>query len=308
MICDCHTHIWTSPDQLGRDAESYLRRQSGREKLPADPQTHATAAACVDKTIVLGYRSASLAAEVPNDLIAAHVARHSDTMIGIAGIDPTEDGAVEKADELLGRDEFRGLTISPASQHFHPADSRAIDLYELAERRGAPIFLHQGTHFRSEDRMEYARPLLLDEIAREFPSLTVVVASMGHPWVEECIGLIGKHERVFAGIAGLIHRPWQAYNALVLAHQYNVMDKVLFGSDFPYMRAAEAIESVYRLYEVTQGTNLPSVPREKLRAMVEGNALEQLGIATPEELQRGRDEQDASTVSEAEEDELESRN
>ena len=279
MIVDCHTHIWTRPEQLGRDAAAYLRRQSGRDDLPAGPEAHAAAAACVDKTLVLGYRSVSLAAAVPNDLVAEHVAGHSETMVGIAGIDPTEDGAVGAAEKLLDRDEFRGLTVSPASQHFHPADSRAMKLYELAEQRRAPIFLHQGTHFRSADRMEYARPQLLDEIAREFPALTLVVASMGHPWVEECIALAGKHERVFAGLAGLIHRPWQAYNALVLAHQYNVMDKVLFGSDFPYMTAAEAIESVYRLYEVTQGTNLPSVPREKLRSVVERHALEQLGIA-----------------------------
>ncbi|MGC9453378.1 MAG: amidohydrolase family protein [Phycisphaerae bacterium] len=308
MICDCHTHIWTSPDQLGRDAQKYLRRQSGRENMPADPQTHATAAECVDKTLVLGYRSASLNAGVPNELIARHVAAHSDTMVGVAGIDPLEDGSVETAEELLAKDEFRAITISPASQHFHPADSRAMKLYELADRLKAPIFLHQGTHFRSEDRMEYARPLLLDEIAREFPSLTIVVASMGHPWVEECIALIGKHERVFAGIAGLIHRPWQAYNALVLAHQYNVMDKVLFGSDFPYMRAAEAIESVYRLYEVTQGTNLPSVPREKLRAMVEGNALEQLGIARADEHEPPEESEPAPTAEDVEDDELETPN
>ncbi len=306
MICDCHTHMWTSAEQLGRDAAKYLSRQSGRKHLPAGPEAHAASAACVRKTLVLGYRSTTLNAGVPNELIARHVAAHSDTMIGIAGIDPTAEGAVARADEQLDRDEFRGLTISPASQNFHPADSRAMKLYELAERRGAPIFLHQGTHFRAEDRMEYARPLLLDEIARDYPKLTMVVASAGHPWVEECIGLIGKHERVFAGIAGLLHRPWQAYNALVLAHQYNVMDKVLFGSDFPYMTAAEAIESVYRLYEVTRGTNLPSVPREKLRFMVERNALEALGIARSDELAADEEADDAPAAEEAE-DELQSR-
>ena len=84
---------------------------------------------------------------------------------------------------------------------------------------------------------------------------------------------------MLADIAGLTRRPWQAYNALVLAHQFNVMDKILFGSDFPYFTAAEAIESVYRLHEVTQGTNLPSVPRETLRSMVERDALGALGIA-----------------------------
>jgi len=82
-------------------------------------------------------------------------------------------------------------------------------------------------------------------------------------------------------MAALIRRPWQAYNALVLAHQFNVVDKVLFGSDFPFFTAADAIESVYRLHEVTQGTNLPSVPRETLRSMIERDSLAELGIQPP---------------------------
>ena len=169
------------------------------------------------------------------------------------------------------------MNVQPATMH--PADSRALDLYDLAARRGAPILIQQGTHFPEKGRMEYARPLLWDEIAREYPNLTLVISGLGHPWVEEAIALVGKHPRVFADIAGLIRRPWQAYNALVLAHQFNVMDKVLFGSDFPFSTATEAIESVYRLHEVTQGTNLPAVPRETLRSMVERDALSLLGIA-----------------------------
>ena len=192
-------------------------------------------------------------------------------------------GAAETAEAMLERKEFRGLTVSPAMQAFHPADSRAMALYDLADGRGAPVFIHQGTHLPARGRMEYARPFLLDEIAREFPNLTMVISSLGHPWVEEAIALLGKHPRVFADVAGLIRRPWQAYNALVLAHQFNVMDKVLFGSDFPYYTAAEAIEAVYRLHEVIQGTNLPSVPRETLRGMIERDALTALGIALPGE-------------------------
>jgi len=283
MIIDVHTHVWASPDQLGHDARAHIRRQSGRQELPAGPSDHALAAECVDKTLVLAYRSAYLGAEVPNDFIAEYVSRHSDTMIGIAAVDPAENGALDAAARLLDRSEFRGLTISPADQNFHPADSRAMRIYELAARRAVPVFIHQGTHFPARGRMEFARPLLLDEIAREYPELTLVVCSLGHPWIEECIALVGKHPRVFADVAALVRRPWQAYNALVLAHQFNVMEKVLFGSDFPYFTAAEAIESVYRLHEVTQGTNLPSVPREMLRSMIERNALGALGIARPGE-------------------------
>ena len=293
MIIDCHTHIWTSIDQLGRDARAYIKRQSGHDELAASPSDHAQAAECVDKTLVLGYRSAYLGADVPNDLIAEYVSRHNQGTIGIAGIDPTERGAVEMARQCLDRSEFRGLTISPASQNFHPADSRAMKIYELAASRGVPVFVHHGTHFVAQGRMEYARPFLLDEVAREFPTLTLVVASIGHPWVEEAIALVGKHPRVFTDIAGLVRRPWQAYNALVMAHQFNVMEKVLFGSDFPYYTASQAVQSLYRLHEVTQGTNLPSVPRELLRSVVERDALGALGIARPgEQPQRSSEDDD----------------
>jgi hypothetical protein len=281
MIVDCHTHLWSNPNQLGVNADSYLQRQSGQVHVLAGPAEHAEAAAPVDRTLVMGYRSSHLEASVPNELIDEYVSRYSDTMVGIAAVDPTDPSAVEEAEKLLDRPSFRGLTISPATQNFHPADSRAIKLYELVADRDIPLFIQHGTHFPTQGRMEYARPLLLDEIAREYPSLTLVISSLGHPWVEECIALIGKHPRVFGDIAGLIRRPWQAYNALILAHQFNVMDKVLFGSDFPFCSAADAIKSVYRLHEVTQGTNLPSVPRETLRSMVERDSLSALGIASP---------------------------
>ncbi|MFP4105046.1 MAG: amidohydrolase family protein [Phycisphaerae bacterium] len=283
MIIDCNTHIWSSVDQLGSDARAYLRRQSGREEVTANPAEHAKASECVNKALVFGYVSDYLGAEIPNDFIADYVANHPQKMIGVAAVDPARESEVDRAAELLDRPEFRGLTVSPSSQNFHPANSSALKLYELAEQRGVPVFIHQGTHFAPKGSAEFGRPLLLDEIARDFPQLTIVISALGHPWIEEGIALIGKHERVFADIAGLIRRPWQAYNSLVLAHQFNVMEKVLFGSDFPYLTAADAIKSVYRLHEVTQGTNLPSVPREILRTMIERNSLESLGIMKPGE-------------------------
>ena len=279
MIVDCQTHIWTDVAQLGKDAAAHLRRQSGQEKLAAGPTEHSRAAECVDRALVLGFCSRHLSADVPNELIAEYVSSHPGKMIGIAAVDPTDHSAVENASVVLGREEFRGLTLSPAAQNFHPADSRAMALYELAAESSVPVLLCQGTHFHPQGRMEYARPSLLDEVAGEFPDLKIVISSLGHPWIEEGIALLGKHKNVHGDISGLIRRPWQAYNALVLAHQFNVMDKVMFASDFPFYTAAEAIEAVYRLHEVTQGTNLPAVPREVLRSMIERDSLDDLGIA-----------------------------
>lgn len=283
MIVDCHTHIWSSVEQLGKGGPAYLRRQAGRESPQASPADHVQAAKCVAKTLVFGLRCASNDANVPNDFIARHVAGNVGKMYGVGAVDPNDDDATDQAEELLSRKEFCGLTVSPAFQDFHPADSRAMKIYEIADQRKRPVFFCQGTHFLPCGRMDFARPALLDEIAREFPSLRIVVSSLGHPWIEECIALLGKHPNVYADVAGLIRRPWQTYNALVLAHQFNVMDKLLFGSDFPFFTAASAVEGLYRLGEVTQGTNLPAVPREALRSVVERPSLAVLGIESGSE-------------------------
>ena len=159
-------------------------------------------------------------------------------------------------------------------------DQRTVSDRPLRPFGKLPIlFFRQGLHYHAASHMEYARPMLLDEIAREFPSLTMVITSLGYPWVDETLALLGKHERLFGDIAGLARMPWLAYNALATAHQYDVMDKVLLASGFPVMTAAATIETVYRLHEVTQGTNLPTVPREALRLMVERDSLATLGIA-----------------------------
>jgi predicted TIM-barrel fold metal-dependent hydrolase len=101
---------------------------------------------------------------------------------------------------------------------------------------------------------------------------------MGQPWIDETIVMLGKHSHVFADVSGLLSRPWQTYNALVNANQYGVIEKLLFGSDFPYTNATECIETLYSLNQMAQGTNLPLVPRESLRGIVERDAISLLGL------------------------------
>lgn len=292
MIVDCHTHIWQSPDQLGQVDLGELPRTtrnrsprfspSGRtiwRSIPAaDPDHHWASIGPADKSFVLGFKSRYLRAEIPNTFVSEYVSRNPDRLIGFAGIDPTEPGALNELRQARRELRLRGLTLSPANQDFHPSDSRAWRIYAEAEELGMPILFHPVGQFNDQSKLEYARPALLDEVARSFPRLRLVIAQLGQPWIEETICLLGKHPNVFADISGLLVRPWQAYNALVSAYEYGVTDKLLFGSDFPYTRVDDCIESLYRLNQIAQGTNLPLVPREALRGIVERDALALLGL------------------------------
>ncbi|CAA9374995.1 MAG: hypothetical protein AVDCRST_MAG64-233 [uncultured Phycisphaerae bacterium] len=296
MIVDCHTHIWESPDQLGQldlggAMKPSRKRSTGwpggnaptgksvwRTIPAADPDHHWAESAQVDKSIVLGFKSRYLHAEIPNRFVAAYVSRFPQKLIGFAGIDPTDEAAVEEVQVARNELKLRGVTVSPANQDFHPSDSRAMDVYAECERLGMPVLFHPSGQFTERSKLEYGRPYLLDEVARSFPKLRMVIAQVGQPWVEETIVMLGKHPHVMADVSGLLGRPWQAYNALVSAYQAGVIDKLLFGSDFPYTGAAECIEALYSINQIAQGTNLPVVPREMLRGIVERDALSLLGL------------------------------
>ncbi|HQY88580.1 MAG TPA: amidohydrolase family protein [Tepidisphaeraceae bacterium] len=291
MIVDCHTHVWQNAAQLGEislgemsadDRRTAMRNsisgQTSRLIAPGDVDLHRQHVASVDKAIVLGFRSKYLGAQVPNDYVAKYVKADPDRLIGFAGIDPTEPGALD--DLIVAREELklRGLAISPSGQDFHPTDTRAMRIYEQAAKHKMPLVFHPGGLLNVQSKLEYARPFLIDEIARSFPDLRIIIAQLGQPWIDECIVLIGKHANVYADISGLMIRQWPAYNALVAAFQYGVIDKLLFGSDFPYSDPADCIENLYSINQLVQGTNLPLVPREALRGILERDALDLLGL------------------------------
>lgn len=277
MIVDCHTQTWDAKARLGLAAGALAD-----EALLADEARHLQAVDPVDRAIVLAFKSNYLQAEISNRYIADYVRRYSMKLIGFAGIDPTDDGwrgELALAQEELG---LKGVIVSPGLQSFHPADSRAMQLYEECVRRGMPI-VFESNHRTAAAKLEFGRPLLLDEVAREFPALRIVVSHLGYPWVSETVVLLTKHPNVFADVSGLLQHPWLTYNALMPAYEYGVMEKLLFGSDFPHRCPAECIEALYSVNQVSAGTNLIAIPRQKLRGIVERDALALLGIQRPQQ-------------------------
>lgn len=297
MIVDTYTHFWETPSQLGRivDGSGGLGAGPGRDRgarmpINAGTERHLANCAHVERTFVLGFRSHYLSADIPNDRVAAYVRQHPEKLIGFAGIDPSRPrDAVEEMRRCRNELGMRGCAIAPAAQDFHPCDSKAEVVYEEAAALHMPIVFHPGVRIARLSKLEYARPFLLDEIARDLPDLKIVVAHLGYPWVQETLVMLSKHPNVYADVSWVLHQAWELYQALLAAHQHGVMDKLLFGSGFPFSSAAHAIESLYSINRLVHGTSLPTIPREELRRIVESDALSRLGLASETSAARGND-------------------
>ena len=232
---------------------------------------------CVDVSLVFGFRSALLGARVPNELVADFAAKEPGRRLAVAGIDPMADDAAVQV-EIAGRLGMAGLSVSPATQGFHPSHSAAMQVYDRCCELSMPLFVTTPEPLTRHAQLEFARPSLWDEVARNYPQLPIVIGGFGHPWIEETLVLIGKHANVFADIAGVASRPWQLYNALLIASNVGVMDRLLFASAFPRELPAKAIENLYSVNAFSHGSQLPSVPRSLVRGIVERDSLSLLGI------------------------------
>ena len=232
---------------------------------------------CVGAAAVLGFRSDRLGACIPNEYIAEFVAKDPRRRVGVAGIDPMAEDALDGVEQAANLG-LAAVTVSPACQGFHPSHSVAMRIYERCAELGLPLLVTNDHPLSPSIVLEFGRPLLWDEVARSLSGWPIVITGLGYPWIDETLVLLAKHDNVYADVAGVASRPWQLYNVLLNALSFGVMDKILFGSGFPFESPAKAIETMYMVNSFSHGTQLPSIPRALIRRIVERNSLECLGI------------------------------
>ena len=280
MIVDVHTHVWERPAHLGESFIDDAKAAAGPayKDIAVDLDEHWRAMEPVDRAIVLGFRARHVDVLVPNEYVAEYVGRHPEKLIGFCSVDPNDADAVEQLDHAVNRLGLRGLKVGPIYQNIHPQDERFLALMARAEALGVPVLIHQGTTFCSNVSLELANPILLQPIALKFPKLRMLIAHMGHPWIAETLVLIRKHPHFYTDISALYYRPWQFYNALVLAMEYGVLDKLLFGTDYPFTTPASTIAALKKVNDMATGTNMPRIPEAKIDAMIHRDSLPLLGL------------------------------
>ncbi len=215
-----------------------------------------------------------------NDDTAAFVRAYPEKFIGFLAVHPHDSGAldeIERATRDLG---LRGIKVGPNYQNFDPLSDEALRVFRRAEELGLPILFHQGTSPVQFADLDYAHPRHIDRLAIACPELRMILAHMGHPWQTDCIVVVRKHPHLYADISAQFYRPWSYYNAFRLATEWDVLHKLLFGSDFPIATPQETIDAMATVNDILEGTQLPRVPEDAMQAILHRNSLELLGLAS----------------------------
>jgi predicted TIM-barrel fold metal-dependent hydrolase len=186
---------------LAQDFLASLRRWTGGEiptgEIPIAATVEAMDAAGVGRGLLSAWSSPQ-GSLVSNEEVAGWVAARPKRFKGLTAVDlakPME--AVRELRRCVEELGFVGLRLLPWLWEAPPTDRRYYPLYAACVELGVP-FCTQVGHTGPLRPSETGRPIpYIDQVALDFPELTIVCGHIGYPWTEEMVAVARKHENVF---------------------------------------------------------------------------------------------------------------
>jgi predicted TIM-barrel fold metal-dependent hydrolase len=245
IAIDIHTHAekscWNPFDNYGEEYDRAADKYFGSDRRPTIAETVAyyrerkigLVMFTADSEAQLGRR------RIPNEEICEAAQANSDMMIAFASIDPHKGkmGARE-ARRLITEHGVKGFKFHPTVQGFLPYDRMAWPLYEVIAEFRLPAIFHSGHSGIGSGmrcggglRLQNSNPMLLEDVAIDFPDIQIVIAHPSWPWQDEALSLALHKPNVWIDLSG-----WSPkYFPPQLVQYANTLlkDRMLFGSDYP---------------------------------------------------------------------------
>ncbi|WP_293867525.1 amidohydrolase family protein [uncultured Alsobacter sp.] len=187
----------------------------------------------VDTEFEIGNR------RIPNEEIADAARDNADIMIAFASIDPHKGGlGAREARALVEAGVVKGFKFHPTCQGFFPNDRMAYKLYEVIAEYKLPAIFHTGhsgigTGMRGGGglRLKYSQPIHVDDVAVDFPDMTIILAHPSWPWTDEALSIALHKPNVYIDLSGWMPKYFPPQ--IVQYANGQLKHKMLFGSDFP---------------------------------------------------------------------------
>ena len=248
QVIDFHLHIFKE-DQYLRRTRQFMEAQDParyrkRLEIMARPENLIAflKEQGVSYAVVLAEHAPVTTGNVPSEWVAEFCQGH-EMLIPFASLNPnTDQDPAAKLRYYVEELGMRGLKLLPSYQQYYPNSSAIYPVYAEAQRLKIPILFHTGSSQFRGSRLKYGDPIHLDDVAMDFPDLTLVMAHSGRGFFYDAAFFLARHHpNVYMEVSGL--PPSRLLNYFP-EFERNA-DKIVFGSDWPA---------------------IPSTPRENVEA------------------------------------------
>ncbi|MCA9319299.1 MAG: amidohydrolase [Planctomycetes bacterium] len=192
----------------------------------------------IERVALVNYVAPEIMGFTPdvNDWASRYRDRAPDRIIAFGGIHPPATPDVASEMRRLFEDlRLDALKIHAPHQDLAPNAYRqglvALEtIYGMLSDYGKPLTLHTGTSVFPGARSALGDPMLVDDVAVDFPDLKIILAHGGRPlWMEAAFFLLRRHPNVYLDISGIPPQKLLEY----FPRLEEVGHKVMFGTDWP---------------------------------------------------------------------------
>lgn len=184
---------------------------------------------------------------VPNETVSELVATASGRFVGFGAVDPNKGmEAVREADRAINSLGLKGISLDPYMHRRRASDAKYYPIYAKCIELGVPVLLTGGpAPYIPDVYIDDCGPSAVDQVATDFPELTLIISHGLYPFVTEMIAITARHSNVYFEFSGFDHYPGS--HLYVEAANSFIEDKVLYASAHPFTDMALGLERVSKL-------------------------------------------------------------
>lgn len=244
MIIDAwaqHPTLRHSQDPIFASLRRWNKTEAPQEELPVRATIAAMDEAGVSQALISAWVGPHKVM-ISNDEVAGFVRAFPKRLVGVGSVDiarPMQAVAeVRRCVKELG---FKAIRILPWLWQQPPTARLFYPVYAACCEQGVP-FCTQIGHTGPLMPSEVGRPIYLDQVALDFPELTIIGGHIGYPWTEEAVAVATKHPNVYLDTSAWAVKRYPA--ELVRYLKRHGRRKVLFGTNYPMLQPAQALEGL----------------------------------------------------------------
>jgi predicted TIM-barrel fold metal-dependent hydrolase len=193
--------------------------------MPVDEYVEMLGRVGIERAVPFGTTNAEAA-----ELVRAYPHR----FIGLARMS-AHDGmrAVRELERLVREEGFRALGVSALADRLPASDRRFYPLYTKAAELGIPVRVYSTMNYANDRPYDLGHPRNLDQVAMDFPELTLIAGLGGWPWVPDMVGLLRRHPKLHCDTSAhrpkYLGQPGSGWEMLMQFGNTLVQDKVMVG-------------------------------------------------------------------------------
>jgi predicted TIM-barrel fold metal-dependent hydrolase len=184
--------------------------------------------------------------EKVHEWVVQYCRESPDRLLPAGSVHPRLSRAPRADARRLFDEGVRMIKLHPPHQLFSPNDyvsgnTALAEIYEAAQEAGRPVMIHTGTSIFPSARNRFADPMAVDDVAVDFPSLTIILAHSGRPlWFDTAFFLARRHRNVYLELSGIPPKKILEY----LPRLEQLAGKTLWGTDWPSPGVSSPAENV----------------------------------------------------------------